>query len=115
MSTMQAATQTVEIADVQTQLDRLVQGVARGHDHVLVAQSGTPVAAIVPIKDLEELIRFREREVRWDAEERAAIDEVRRRNADKDPDQVLADVTEVVEEVRREMWEREQRRVARRR
>jgi hypothetical protein len=37
------------------------------------------------------------------------VDRIRERNADKDPDEVLADVTRVVEEVRQERYEREQR------
>ncbi len=40
---------------------------------------------------------------------REARDELQRLNADKDPEQVLRDVTEVVEEVRREQYERKQR------
>ncbi len=38
-----------------------------------------------------------------------AVDRIRERNADQDPEEVLAHVTEVVEEVRRERYEREQR------
>lgn len=41
-----------------------------------------------------------------------AIERIRARNADKDPDQVYRDVTKVVEEVRRERYERSQRRVS---
>jgi hypothetical protein len=37
------------------------------------------------------------------------VDEIRARNADKDPDEVLRDVTEVVEEVRQEQYERKLR------
>lgn len=36
------------------------------------------------------------------------VEQIGERNADKDPDEVLADVTAVVEEVRRERSEREQ-------
>jgi hypothetical protein len=36
-----------------------------------------------------------------------AVERIGRRNADKDPDEILRDVTEVVEEVRRERYERE--------
>ena len=38
-----------------------------------------------------------------------AVERVGERNADKDPDDVLRDVTEAVEEVRQEMYERERR------
>ncbi len=36
-----------------------------------------------------------------------AIERIGERNADKDPDEVLRDVTELVEEVRQERYERE--------
>jgi hypothetical protein len=45
----------------------------------------------------------------------AAVDRIQERNADKDPDEVYRDVTEVVEEVRRERYERERTAVERRR
>ena len=44
----------------------------------------------------------------------AAIEKVQERNADKDPDEVLADVTAEVEAVRQEMYE-EQKAAKRRR
>ena len=44
-----------------------------------------------------------------EAEDWAVIDRLRARNADKDPDEVLADATAAVEEVRREMYEEAQR------
>ncbi len=49
-----------------------------------------------------------ERQQKWDLGWRA-IDRIRERNADKDPDEVLANVTRIVEEVRQERYEREQR------
>ncbi len=52
----------------------------------------------------------------WEAaEDWAAIDRLRERNKDEDPDEVMAVVAEVVEEVRREMHEEAQRAAARRR
>ncbi len=39
----------------------------------------------------------------------AAIDAIRERNADKDPDEVLRDVTEIVGEVRQERYEQRER------
>ncbi len=38
-----------------------------------------------------------------------AVDRIQERNAGQDPDEVLAHVTKVVEEVRQERYEREQR------
>jgi hypothetical protein len=49
-------------------------------------------------------------DVREEARERfwKAVEEIGERNADKDPDEVLRVVTEVVEEVRQERYAREQ-------
>ena len=44
-----------------------------------------------------------------EVEDWAVIDRLRARNADKDPEAVLADATAAVEEVRREMYGEEQR------
>ncbi len=52
--------------------------------------------------DIEQRDEIRERFWR-------AIERIGARNADKDPDEVLRDVTEVVEEVRQERYERERR------
>lgn len=57
--------------------------------------------------DLDEQLRAEKERQR--AEDWAIIDRLRERNADKDPDEVMATVTEVVEEVRQELYEREQR------
>jgi hypothetical protein len=38
-----------------------------------------------------------------------AVERIRKRNADKDPDEVLREVTEAVEEVRQERYERTRR------
>ena len=62
--------------------------------------------------DVEERRQPEERE---EAEDWAALDRLRERNADEDPDEVMAIVTQVVEEVRREVYEEEQRAAARRR
>lgn len=53
-----------------------------------------------------------ERVARRQAEDRQRfweiVEDIRARNADKDPDEIYQDVTEVVEEVRQERYEREQ-------
>lgn len=107
------AAETLDAGDVPAQFERLVRLIGTGRSPVVVERRGVPVAAIVSIEDLADLARLRRQ--REDAEERAAIAELQRLNADKDPDEVLADVTAVVEEVRREMREEEARLAAGRR
>ena len=60
--------------------------------------SKAPTVVVTPDSDEQADREIRERV--W-----AAIERIGERNADKDPDEVLRDVTEVVEEVRRELYE----------
>lgn len=66
-----------------------------------MARKGSTVVEIAP--KLEGTKR-EARERAW-----AIIEQIGERNADKDPDEVLRDVTEVVEEVRRELYDEERR------
>ncbi|KKS75476.1 MAG: hypothetical protein UV46_C0018G0015 [Candidatus Gottesmanbacteria bacterium GW2011_GWC2_42_8] len=61
-----------------------------------------PQAAIVSLDILEEYNKFKS-----DQELFSIIDKLQAKNRDKDPAKVLKDVTEVVEEVRRELYEKE--------
>lgn len=72
-----------------------------GNEPVIVERKGKPVAVVI---SPEQYARY---EQQVDQRFREAVDELRQRNADKDPDAVLGEVTEVVEEVRREQYERE--------
>lgn len=68
---------------------------------VTIERKGKPVAVLInpDLWDrLQELAKQRFFEV---------VDEIRRDNADKDPDEVYRDVTAVVEEVRRELYEQQ--------
>lgn len=56
--------------------------------------------------DLDEHVRVEQERQR--AEDWAIIDQIGERNKHLDPDEVLRHVTEVVEEVRQELYEREQ-------
>jgi prevent-host-death family protein len=67
---------------------------------VIVEKKGKPVAVVVNPTDFEEYQQL--------AKERffKTVRETQERNSDKDPDEVLRDVTEAVEEVRQERYER---------
>jgi prevent-host-death family protein len=62
---------------------------------VVVEKKGKPVAVMISPAEYQALQEASARD--W-----AVIDELRARNADKDPDEVFADVTAAVEEVRAE-------------
>lgn len=68
---------------------------------VIVERKGKPVAVIISPEQFERFEQLsRDRYA-------AIIEEIWKRNEDKDPEEVYRHVTEVVEEVRREHYERE--------
>lgn len=77
----------------------------------MIEKQDQPVV-VAPSLETDEQVKSQDelRELFW----RAAV-RIGERNRDKDPDEILAVVTEVVEEVRRERHEREQREAANRR
>lgn len=87
-------TNTVSARDVQRQYKKIFARVNRTKKPVVVISDNKPQAAIVSLDMLEEYERARDF---------AVIDEIQALNRDKDPDEVMRDVTEAVEEVRQEM------------
>jgi prevent-host-death family protein len=81
----------------------VLDSVSSTREPVIVEEKGRPVAVIINPEDYATLLQEREARA-W-----AAIERVQQANADKDPDEILAEVTEVVEEVRRERYERQTR------
>jgi hypothetical protein len=75
------------------------------HDKEIdLAQKEDEQAAVVTKLDADEADVQQQLDQFWQI-----VDQIGARNADKDPDKVLRFVTEVVEEVRQEHYEREQR------
>ena len=72
-----------------------------------MAQRNNKAQGILTEPDTPELTEEQREEIRerfWEAVER-----IRARNADRDPDQIYREVTEIVEEVRQERYERTRR------
>jgi len=90
-------------SDARENFSELLQAVSRSDEPIVVERKRKAVAVVISPE------RFERYERQINQRFREAVDEIRRRNADKDPDAVLRDVTEIVEEVRRERYEREQR------
>lgn len=67
-------------------------------ESVIVEKKGRPFAVVISPEDYEWLLA--EREKAW-----SVIQSVRQRNADKNPDEVLSDVTAEVEAVRQKVYE----------
>jgi len=89
---------TITARGATTNFADVLGTIAKTKETVIVEDAGQPVAVIVSPDDYREQAwqRF------W-----ATVDRIRERNVDKDADEVYRDVTEVVEEVRQERYERE--------
>ena len=71
----------------------------------VIDKEGVPVGVVISPEANDQLTEQQQRRERfWQT-----VDQIRDRNADKDPDEELAFITQVVEEVRQERYEREQR------
>lgn len=90
----------MSVKDARSNFSELLGIVFYTKEPVIIERKGKPFAVMINPELYENLLR--------DAA-RTAIDRIRERNADKDPDDVLRDINEVVEEVRQEMYEQEQR------
>ena len=78
----------------------LLGRVKEGDEPVIIDEDGAAVAVLI---SPEQYQRYHEQ---VDGRFREAVAELRQRNIDKDPDDVLRDVTAAVEEVRRQRHER---------
>jgi PHD/YefM family antitoxin component YafN of YafNO toxin-antitoxin module len=89
--TISARNATANFADV-------LGSISQSKETITVEEAVEPVAVVISPEDYREQAwqRF------W-----ATVDRIRERNAEKDPDEIYRDVTEVVEEVRQERYERE--------
>ncbi|MBI3978260.1 MAG: type II toxin-antitoxin system Phd/YefM family antitoxin [Chloroflexi bacterium] len=94
--------------DARANFSELLGTVYYTKEPVIVERKGKPFAVVISPEQYEVLKREQERA--W-----ATVDQVRERNLDKDPDEVLRDVTTEVEAVRHEMHEEEKRKNHRRR
>lgn len=86
----------------------LLGAVYYGQETVIVEKKGRPFAVVINPRTYQKLQKA-------DAKDWEIIERIQARNKDKDPDEVLADVTEEVEAVRQELYEKEQKKKASRR
>lgn len=77
----------------------LISSVYFTKDPVIIEKNGKPYATLVSSEQYQEFVNFRAARA-WEA-----VDRIREVNADIDPDEGYAMVTEMVEEVRRERRE----------
>jgi PHD/YefM family antitoxin component YafN of YafNO toxin-antitoxin module len=87
---------TISKQEAEGAFGDLLGALARDKETVIVEEAGEPVAVVISPEEFNEFVRARA----WETVRR-----VQDRNADQDPDEVLAFVTSIVEEVRRERRE----------
>lgn len=91
------------VIKAQSDLDALIDAVDATDEPIIVEDQGKPRLVAMSPEEYERL-RDDQSERDWQT-----IQRLQERNADKDPDEVLRVVTAVVEEVRQERYERQQR------
>ena len=86
----------VKIADVKSQLSRLIDTVSHEGTRVLIEQAGTPVAALVSVEDLQRLDQQDEqRESRF-----AVVDQMREAFKDVPPEEIERRVVAIIRGLR---------------
>ena len=95
-------TKRVSVGEARANLADLLGAVYYGKEPVVVERKGKPMAVLISPEQYERyqrdvMERFRQ-----------TVDELHQLNADLDPEEGMREVSQVVEEVRQELYEREQ-------
>lgn len=93
--------QIISARDIQRGYKKVFDSVKKTKKPVVVMANNNPQAAIISIEMLEKFNRLLGEQEFWNM-----IDQVRARNADKDPDKILKDVTSDVEDIRKKVYEK---------
>lgn len=93
---------TVSVRDARANFSELLGSVYYTNNPIIVEKKGKPIAVVVSPKQYQRLKQEEEKD--W-----TIIDELRAKNVDKDPDKIYREITKVVEEVRKGLYETEQK------
>ena len=101
-------TKRLSVKDARANFSDVLGMVYYGHEPVIVERRGRPLAVLISPEQWEHYQQA--------VKERffEAVDRLQERNRDQDPDEVERDITQVVEEVRRERYEQRQHETGRR-
>jgi prevent-host-death family protein len=97
----------ISVREARANFSTLLGGVHYSQEAVIVERKGKPFAVVISPEQYQNLQK----------QQQAAalrLQELAERNADKDPDQVLAEVTKEVEAVRQERYEKQKKTKGRR-
>jgi len=98
---------TISVRDAESTIHVLLDTVSATREAVVVEREGQPIAVLVNPED------YARPASRDEANDWRTLDALAARNDDVDPDEVVADVTAIVEDVRQEFYEERQRAAAR--
>jgi prevent-host-death family protein len=96
-------TKRLSVREARANFSDLIGAVYYTREPVIVEKKGKPVVVMISpdqYAGFEQYVKSRFND---------AVEELRRRNAGKDPDEVYREVTAIVEEVRQQQYDREQR------
>jgi prevent-host-death family protein len=85
---------TITNTEAKQRFDELISSIAQGGEPVIVEQDGLEVVVILRREEFDSLLTEEDRRF-WET-----VDQIQELNDDKDPEEVLADITALVEEVR---------------
>lgn len=94
---------TISARDIQRGYKKIFDTVKKTKKPIIVMANNNPQAAIVSMELLEKFREMEEDQKLW-----LLVDQIRARNADKDPDEIMRDVTAEVAAVRQKMYEKRQ-------
>jgi len=93
--------QTISARDIQRGYKKVFDRVKKTNQPIVVMANNNPQGAVVSMKTLEKYKKLEQEQEFW-----TIVEEIRAANADKDPDEVYKDVTETVEQVRQELYDK---------
>jgi PHD/YefM family antitoxin component YafN of YafNO toxin-antitoxin module len=94
---------TVSANTIRQNVDQFLESIQKSDQTVIVEDHGKQIAVIISLERYQQLLDPDA------ASDWAVIHEMQMRNAHFDPDDVLREVTEVVEHVRQELYEEDLR------
>ena len=89
---------TISKQEATSAFDAVLGTLPEDKETVIVDESGDRIAVVVSPEEFDKLSHDRF----W-----STVDRIRERNAEKDPDTVVDDITAIVEDVRQERYERQ--------
>ncbi len=98
---MLSSTDTTSARNIQRNYREVINKVIRTKKPVIVISHNQPEVAIIDMKTFSDYTKFRNQQADW-----AFLGDVWERNKHLDPDKVYKDITEIVEEVRQEAYEK---------